>query len=139
MARKSSISTYSGEASPPPENRTTTQCTFTEPQKAFIGPHHGPKIWGKNSQSTTKVTLMSHQKFYKIYKRTQIHCTKCVLPPVSLPVSLPVLSPVLLDVSLVPYLASCLTCSLSCTLSCPLSCSLSCSLSHSLSCPRSRF
>ena len=74
----------------------------------------GPKFWGKNSQSTTKVTLTSHQKFYKIYKRTQIHCTKPVLPAVSLPVSLTVLSPVLLDVSLVPCLASCLTCSLSC-------------------------
>ena len=47
--------------SPPPENGTITQCTFTEPQKAFVGPHHGPKFWGKNSQSTTKVTLTSHQ------------------------------------------------------------------------------
>ena len=24
---------------------------------AFVGPHHGPKILGKNHQSTTKVTL----------------------------------------------------------------------------------
>ena len=24
---------------------------------AFIGPHHGPNIFGKNHQSTTKVTL----------------------------------------------------------------------------------
>ena len=24
---------------------------------AFVGPHHGPKIFGKNHQSTTKVTL----------------------------------------------------------------------------------
>ena len=23
----------------------------------FVGPHHGPKILGKNHQSTTKVTL----------------------------------------------------------------------------------
>ena len=44
---KTSITTYSGEVSPPPENRTTTQCTFTEPQKAFVGPHRGPKILGQ--------------------------------------------------------------------------------------------
>ena len=41
---KTLITTYSGEVSPPPENRTITQSTFTEPQKAFVGPHHGPKI-----------------------------------------------------------------------------------------------
>ena len=44
---KTSITTYSGEVSPPPENRTITQCTFTEPQKVFVGPHHGPKILGQ--------------------------------------------------------------------------------------------
>ena len=44
---KSSITTCSGEVSPPSENRTTTQCTFTEPQKAFVSPHHGPKISGQ--------------------------------------------------------------------------------------------
>ena len=62
VSTKSSITTYSGQVSPPPEHRTTTPCTFTEWQKAFVGPHHGPKFWGKNSQSTTKVTLTSHQK-----------------------------------------------------------------------------
>ena len=38
--RKSSITTYSGQMSPPPANRTTTTCTLTELQKAFVGPHH---------------------------------------------------------------------------------------------------
>ena len=72
---KTSITTYSGEVSPPPENRTITQCTFTEPQKAFVGPHHGPKIWGKNSQSTTKVTLTSHQKLHHdVEVRLLAHC-----------------------------------------------------------------
>ena len=33
--------------SPPPANRTTIPCTFTEQQKAFIGLHHGPKILGQ--------------------------------------------------------------------------------------------
>ena len=36
---KSSITTYSGQMSPPPANRTTTTCTLTVLQKAFIGPH----------------------------------------------------------------------------------------------------
>ena len=44
---KISITTYSGEVSPPPANRTTIPYTFTEPQKAFVGPHHGPKILGQ--------------------------------------------------------------------------------------------
>ena len=35
---KSSITTYSGQMSPPPANRTTTTCTLTALQKAFIGP-----------------------------------------------------------------------------------------------------
>ena len=41
---KSSITTYSGEVSPPPANRTTTPSTFTEQQKALVGPHHRTKI-----------------------------------------------------------------------------------------------
>ena len=41
------VSTYSGEVSPPPANRTTIPYTFTELQKAFIGPHHGPKSLGQ--------------------------------------------------------------------------------------------
>ena len=45
---------------PTPANRTTTPSTFTEQQKAFVGPHHQTKILGQNSQSTTKVTLTSH-------------------------------------------------------------------------------
>ena len=36
---KSSITTYSGQMSPPPANRTTTTCTLTVLQKAFVGPH----------------------------------------------------------------------------------------------------
>ena len=59
---KTSITTYSGEVSPPPENRTITQCTFTEPQKAVRrSPPRAQNFGGKNSQSTTKVTLTSHQ------------------------------------------------------------------------------
>ena len=38
--RKSLITTYSGQMSPPPANRTITTCTLTELQKAFVGPHH---------------------------------------------------------------------------------------------------
>ena len=38
--RKSSITTYSGQISPPPANRTTTTRTLTELQKAFVGPHY---------------------------------------------------------------------------------------------------
>ena len=38
--RKSSITTYSGQMSPPPANRTTTTFTLTELQKAFVGPHY---------------------------------------------------------------------------------------------------
>ena len=41
------VSTYSGEVSPPPANRTTIPYTFTELQKAFVGPHHGPKSLGQ--------------------------------------------------------------------------------------------
>ena len=44
---KSSVKTESAQVSPPPENRTTTSCTFTEQQKAFIGPHHLSKILGQ--------------------------------------------------------------------------------------------
>ena len=33
---------------------TTTPCTFTEQQKAFIGPHHGPKMLGQKAQSNYK-------------------------------------------------------------------------------------
>ena len=45
--KKTSITTYSGEVSPPPANRTTIPYTFTELQKAFIGLHHRPKILGQ--------------------------------------------------------------------------------------------
>ena len=45
--KKTSITTYSGEVSPPHANRTTIPYTFTELQKAFVGPHHGPKILGQ--------------------------------------------------------------------------------------------
>ena len=41
------VPTYSGEVSPPPANRTTIPYTFTELQKAFVGPHHGPKSLGQ--------------------------------------------------------------------------------------------
>ena len=41
---KSLVKTKSVQVSPPPECRTTTPCTFTERQKAFIGPHHQTKI-----------------------------------------------------------------------------------------------
>ena len=44
---KSSLKTKSVQVSPPPENRTTTPYTFTERQKAFIGPHHLSKILGQ--------------------------------------------------------------------------------------------
>ena len=50
------------EVFPPPQSRIVTPCILTEPQKAFVGPHHLSKILGKNCQSTTKVTLTSHQK-----------------------------------------------------------------------------
>ena len=46
-SKKTSITTYTGEVSPPPANRTTIPYTFTELQKAFVGPHHGPKILGQ--------------------------------------------------------------------------------------------
>ena len=45
--KKSSITTCSGEVSPPPETRIPTTCAFSEPQKTFVGPHHGPKILGQ--------------------------------------------------------------------------------------------
>ena len=45
--KKTLITTYSGEVSPPPANRTTIPYTFTELQKAFVGPHHGPEILGQ--------------------------------------------------------------------------------------------
>ena len=48
--KKTSITAYSGEVSPPPANRTTIPYTFTELQKAFIGPHHGPKILGQKQK-----------------------------------------------------------------------------------------
>ena len=41
---KSLVKTKSVQVSPPPEHRTTTPCTFTEWQKAFVGPHHQTKI-----------------------------------------------------------------------------------------------
>ena len=47
LSSKSSVMTLSVEVSPPPANRTTTPCTFTEWQKAFIGPHHLSKILGQ--------------------------------------------------------------------------------------------
>ena len=47
VVTKNLISTYSPQVSPPPPNRTSTQCTFIEPQKAFVGPYHGPKILGQ--------------------------------------------------------------------------------------------
>ena len=65
MSTKSSITTYSGQVSPPPANRTTTPCTFTKQQKAFIGPHHCTKI-SRQKQQTTKVTLMSHQLGFRV-------------------------------------------------------------------------
>ena len=58
---KSLVKTKSVQVSPAPEHRTTTPCTFTERQKAFIVPHHLSKISGKNRQSSTKVTPTSHQ------------------------------------------------------------------------------
>ena len=51
----------SGYMSPLPASMIPTPSAFTEQQKAFIGPHHGPKFWGKNRKSTTKVTLRSDQ------------------------------------------------------------------------------
>ena len=45
--KKTSITTYSGEVSPPRANRAIIPYTFTEPQKAFIGPHSGAKILGQ--------------------------------------------------------------------------------------------
>ena len=50
---KSSITTYSGQMSPPPTNRTTTTCTLTVLQKAFVGPHplcRGKGWGGKGEQ-----------------------------------------------------------------------------------------
>ena len=44
---KSLVKTKSVQVSPPPEHRTTTPCTFTEQQKAFVGPHHLSKISGQ--------------------------------------------------------------------------------------------
>ena len=44
---KSSVKTKSVQVSPPPEHRTTTPCTFTEWQKAFVGPHQMSKILGQ--------------------------------------------------------------------------------------------
>ena len=35
--------------------------TFTDQQKAFVGPHHWPTILGQKSKPTTMVTLTSHQ------------------------------------------------------------------------------
>ena len=37
---------------------------FTKQQKAFIGPQHGLKNLVQKAETTTKVTLMSHQKLY---------------------------------------------------------------------------
>ena len=47
---KSSVMTCSVEVPPPPANRTTTPCTFTEWQKAFVGPRHQTKILGQKQQ-----------------------------------------------------------------------------------------
>ena len=44
---KSSITTCSGEVSPPPETTMPTTCAFSEPQKAFIGLHHLLKVLGQ--------------------------------------------------------------------------------------------
>ena len=33
--------------SPPPASAIPTPSAFTEEQKAFVGPHHGPKILGQ--------------------------------------------------------------------------------------------
>ena len=33
--------------SPPPASRVLTPSAFTEQQKTFVGPHHGPKIFGQ--------------------------------------------------------------------------------------------
>ena len=53
----SSITPNSVQVSPPPPSRIMTVYSLTEWQMAFVGPHHMPKILGKNHQSTTKVTL----------------------------------------------------------------------------------
>ena len=45
------------QVSPPPAKKIKTLSLFTEQLMTFVGPHHGPKILGKNHQSTTKVTL----------------------------------------------------------------------------------
>ena len=44
---KSWVMTCSVEVSPLPANRTITPFTFTEWQKAFVGPHHQTKILGQ--------------------------------------------------------------------------------------------
>ena len=44
---KSLVKTKSVQVSPPPQHITTTPCTFTEWQKAFVGPHQITKISGQ--------------------------------------------------------------------------------------------
>ena len=62
----SSITPNSVQVSPPPPSRIMTAYSLTEWQIAFVGPHHMPKILGKNHQSTTKVTLNEPPIIYVI-------------------------------------------------------------------------
>ena len=51
-------------------SRFTTTSTFTEQQKTFIGPHHGPKFWDKKPKPTTKVTPTSLQWSLEFKRRS---------------------------------------------------------------------
>ena len=59
--------TCSVEVSPPPASTISTPFAFTDSQSSkrpLKVPTTCPKCWGKNSQLTTKVTLMSHQQVW---------------------------------------------------------------------------
>ena len=55
------VMTYSVHVSPAPASKIPTPSTQTSKRPSWV-PTMGLKCWGKNRQSTTKVTLMSDQQ-----------------------------------------------------------------------------
>ena len=57
-----------GQVFPPPAHRTITPSTFTEQQKAFVGPNHQPKILAQNKQLDKLANVVNLVNLAKLAK-----------------------------------------------------------------------